>query len=299
MSDLKQEIDDFFREAGDSIAESAVQTAKDAVLGGGCKIQLVDIARWVGIQVARIQALFISKVYQYVYDLLAKLQLEVCPPWEEVERLLKIRDNIVKLIIHIQSRLNKILAFANKLQTPIRIAQVLIKILKVLPVPNAFTTVGVTNVSSDTLSTACRFLEQLKNEIKTIEKIVASLVAALANLEDLLNRVDIELGRCIAEENDIRLETGIGDPIVLSALPFPFNSAMGNLTGPQFYNGANGRRYKLEVINDPDSPAIAQRRQAVARDSEGVIVLRGPKSFSSSENVLIEELKFRIDNQLS
>jgi len=66
-----------------------------------------------------------------------------------------------------------------------------------------------------------------------------------------------------------------------------------------FYTAPNGEIYKLEIKVDPKSPAIAPRRFAVAIDKTGVEILKGPKSFSSSTKILLDELKFRIDNQLS
>jgi len=62
--------------------------------------------------------------------------------------------------------------------------------------------------------------------------------------------------------------------------------------------GPNGILYKLDIIKDPESPSIAPRRFAVAIDPNNVIVLRGAKSFASSIDILLEEIKFRIDNQL-
>jgi len=61
----------------------------------------------------------------------------------------------------------------------------------------------------------------------------------------------------------------------------------------------NGEVYFLEIINDINSPAIAPRRFAVAKDQRDIIVFRGPKSFSSSTTVLIDTLKLSIINQLS
>lgn len=61
----------------------------------------------------------------------------------------------------------------------------------------------------------------------------------------------------------------------------------------------NGEIYDLDIINDPTSPKIAPRRFAVAKDQAGVVVFRGPKSFSSSTAVLIDALKLSITNQLS
>jgi hypothetical protein len=53
--------------------------------------------------------------------------------------------------------------------------------------------------------------------------------------------------------------------------------------------------YRIEVRVDPDSPPVAPRRYAVAIDSIGVAVLEGNRSFSSSNELLIEELKLAID----
>jgi len=64
------------------------------------------------------------------------------------------------------------------------------------------------------------------------------------------------------------------------------------------HTGPNGTIYNLEIITDEKSPKIAPRRFAIAKDPSGVVVLKGAKSFSSSIDVLLDEIKFRIDNQL-
>lgn len=70
-------------------------------------------------------------------------------------------------------------------------------------------------------------------------------------------------------------------------------------TNPDFFHtGPSGQVFKLEIRLDPDSPTIAPKRFAVAKNLEDIVVLRGAKSFSSSTQVLLDEIKFRIDNQL-
>ena len=64
------------------------------------------------------------------------------------------------------------------------------------------------------------------------------------------------------------------------------------------HTGPNGIIYNLEILQDPESPSIAPRRFAIAKNPAGIAVLRGPKSFSSSVDILLDEIKFRIDNQL-
>jgi len=58
------------------------------------------------------------------------------------------------------------------------------------------------------------------------------------------------------------------------------------------------KNYVLSIVEDPNSPKIAPRRYAIATNSSGLVLLRGDSSFSSDTQVLLDELKFRIDNQL-
>jgi len=60
-----------------------------------------------------------------------------------------------------------------------------------------------------------------------------------------------------------------------------------------FYKGFN-----LKIQRTPESPVLAPRHFASALKN-GKIVIKGPNSYSSSKEVLLEEIKFRIDNQLS
>ena len=64
------------------------------------------------------------------------------------------------------------------------------------------------------------------------------------------------------------------------------------------YRSSNGKDYNLVIIEDNSIESVIPRRLAVAKDNIGVIVLRGQPSFSSDTKVLLDELKFRIDNQL-
>ena len=61
----------------------------------------------------------------------------------------------------------------------------------------------------------------------------------------------------------------------------------------EYYKG-----YTLRIVRDPESPKLAPKNYATAADKLGVIILRGPSSFSSSTQILLDELKFRIDQLL-
>jgi len=59
------------------------------------------------------------------------------------------------------------------------------------------------------------------------------------------------------------------------------------------------RGYTIKVEVDSNSPAIAPLRYAVALDRNGIVVLQGQKSFSSSTQILVEEIQFAIDRLIN
>ena len=61
------------------------------------------------------------------------------------------------------------------------------------------------------------------------------------------------------------------------------------------YRARNGAEFLIEVIDDTTSPSIAKRRFAVARNAQGIVVMKGQPSFASDVNVLVREIRFRLD----
>ena len=65
-----------------------------------------------------------------------------------------------------------------------------------------------------------------------------------------------------------------------------------------YYRGPNGDLYELAIIEDTKSPTFAKKRYAVAKTTQGIVVLKGQSSFSADTDILLDEIKFRIDKQL-
>jgi len=111
------------------------------------------------------------------------------------------------------------------------------------------------------------------------------------SLSQLINSLD-----AIADSN-------IGDELILEikSLVDLFNedSDEDKANDDKFkHTGPDGTVYDLEILQDPEAPSIAPRRFAIAKNPAGIAVIKGPKSFSSSIDILLDEIKFRIDNQL-
>lgn len=106
------------------------------------------------------------------------------------------------------------------------------------------------------------------------------------DLDNLLNKLD---GLDLDVIADIRKELDR-----LSELPIDTQG-----DGRFFHRGPTGILYRLEIRTDIKSPKIAAKRFAVALDEEEAVAIEGPKSFASDTDILLNEIKFRIDNQLS
>lgn len=133
---------------------------------------------------------------------------------------------------------------------------------------------------STNISTGSNLADSL-NLNSTPEEANGVLLETLRRIQD--SNLDVEI------KNELRLV--IEGFIIKDEATIP--------QGEFFHTGPNGITYKLEIITDPNSPQVAPKRFAVAIEPrDNVVVLKGQPSFSSSTKILLEEIKFRIDNQL-
>lgn len=222
--------------------------------------------------------------------------LNQCPPPDVLENVGKVVSAVNGVLNLFESRINKFRALAKKLDPPISTATVSINILKRLPLPSATPPgvgipVGVLNTYSDTLRVLSGFLESLNNDKNAILALTSGVDGIIAPIKTKVDRLNLLVEKCsesLSEEDRLAL---------LNSLQSTSLEATEGIS-PVLYISPNGTPYTLQVILDPDSPQIAPRRQAIAKDTRGIVVLKGQPSFSSSIKVLLDELKLRIDNQL-
>jgi hypothetical protein len=60
-------------------------------------------------------------------------------------------------------------------------------------------------------------------------------------------------------------------------------------------NNNTYRGFVLEIVEEPYSPTV-NRRKAIAKNTQGIILLSTPLTFSTENQVLIEEIKLLIDS---
>lgn len=94
--------------------------------------------------------------------------------------------------------------------------------------------------------------------------------------------------------------TELPEPPIIFDPPFLITDPIAGSNDSRFFHTTpDGRSYELEIILDSQSPKYAPLRFAIAKVPEGSIVLQGEKSFSASTDILLDELKFRLNNLLT
>lgn len=111
------------------------------------------------------------------------------------------------------------------------------------------------------------------------------------NFENISNKVDL-LNRKLQASPDIAESIKKDFEKLLVFIPFEEKNNREN-QAKYFHKGLI-----LSIEEDPNSPSIAKRHYAVAKNTRGEVKFKGPSSFSSDIDVLLDELKFKIDNQL-
>jgi len=248
------------------------------------------------------RALVISRVFSIVNDVLNKLS-KTCPPPAQLKALTKKLDTIQKTLNRVQKVIDRIQKLPLLLDAAILALKLYLDIQfhlrpDFVSSPITGTTGTPTGAKKTTNLTKLEErirraeerledLEEVKETIKiavlTTKNSIAPILALVTIIQDLIDAcyskqdlTDEERRKII---DDVQSKT---DDIYVKGITFISES---------------GETYTIKVLRDPDSPPISARRQAVAIDFRGITVLTGPKSFASSPEILVDEVKFRL-NQL-
>lgn len=254
--------------------------------------------------IGNIRGLLIVKVREQIAKIVDKYAGSLCPSVNETKKVIRTKNNLSKVISKFDQRVTQVARIVTTINASIRVFDLIIKLQLNNPKP-VFIVPGVPYVSPVTegsLNKRARNIQylqkksdQLKEELKAAEDILRTVRDFSTSLQNSLNLIDFYLQRCLLEQASDpeaqRLLEGLSNIEDLLKEVQPPNSQQA-LT--EDYGD-----YKITVVQDETSIGIAPKRYAIAQDRQGVVVLRGQSSFSSDSQILIDELKFRIDNKLA
>ena len=212
-----------------------------------------------------------------------------CLSDSKIAEIIKKRNNLVKKLNLLYSTVNLAKTTIASTETILTALKIAINLITVAPIPLQFATAGVVIALKESQDEAKKLLSQLTVLTGTSAGILIIFATFIKQLIDLLNLLDNLLLKC-STTNNIPYEQINSD--ILNLLPN--QSSLNPDVNPtdNFYKG-----FTISVITEDSPLSLYPRRQAIAANKLGVVVLKGPLSFSSDPEVLINEIKYIIDSQ--
>ena len=270
-----------------------------------------------------------SLIINQILDLLKKFE-RGCPVPSELERIIKIRNEIVELLTQMKDEINKVNVIIKPLNETLPVLDTVIDVLKLIPIPTAIGGVGVPMsvpiVYGDTLAISKSTVTFLSSNVSAFSAIKDFIVEVIDEIIELLNQLDDKIENCAAEFINLSNSTDSGNLNILDNIANnPQNGALNNLDNSNIINTPIDRftftnltniqdsplinalqnekptpinsykGFKFEILTDNTNKTRFPKQYAVAKTPAGVIVLQSESSFTASPQVLIKELIYVID----
>ena len=301
--DLKKQTTQLQNLPQDAIADLKNQIPKDpfGALQKAVMSKVKDIIKkFIPLIIAMIAKFGISKLTEALKNKFKDFNKKNCPSPEELKRIIKKRNRIVKVLNSIFKFVDALVKAAGLVLTLIQIFKLVKNIVVNLPIPQAVGTPPAKDfgglIASQPMSATLKNssnLDQFEKFIAKYEGLTIMVLAVLSVLRavlkmaiDLLKGLDGMIGTCAEdaiENGDLTLEEINKD--LLDSL----EEGEEEVPNDPFLNG-----FELSVVEDYRVQGKLKPRYAVAKNQDGVVLLKGESSYSASDQILIDELKFRI-----
>ena len=232
---------------------------------------------------------------------LSQSNRKTCPTPEELEELIRKRNRLVRQLNQIFAKIVASTALAIAFKTLSATLKGVSISLDAIPLPQAIGTPPLkdfgglifaqpysTTAKLRTLTLQLKELEKSSDELSKATLVaLVFLIAAAATVIILLKGLDKLMQEC-AQENGVT-------QVELTAI----NQELLDLSQEQEEDGnpivKNINGFIMAVVTDDKNPVGSlKRRYAIAKNTRGVVQLKGEPSFSASDQILIDELVFYI-----
>jgi len=231
----------------------------------------------------KIQELVNENKYQLTESLKS---LIICPPKEDLAKIISTKNKLTHQLNKILNTITKASDLINISDTTISTIDNTYQILKFLPTPSAVAGVGipisVINAVQDVKTFLNNTIGKLKQGSGGIASILKILVSILEQVLAFLNLLD-KITQFCSQESNITQEQ-------ISAELTALTQQQTQQLSPIVIN-VNG--FEMGVETEPTTNSL-KRRRSIARNKGGIVMLTGEWSYSSVDQILIDELVFYI-----
>jgi hypothetical protein len=226
----------------------------------------------------------------------------ICLPADDLQNIIQLRNNMVDKLNSVSSTIellskpiDTLTPILDATETGLTIGKAVLLGLEAaiiaappaIPIPGALIN-GYVKANDLINVTLPPLITTTSNKIKTITSAVGYANEILFKILNLLNSIDSYLAGCGATGSDSKTPlTSTND--YLNAVEQQYTQVQESPTFSQVYNG-----FTLDIVEEQFSPTV-KRIKGVAKNPQGIILLQTPLSFTTTPQVLIEELKLIID----
>ena len=263
------------------------------------------------------------RILSKITDLKSKFD-NGCPTTPELVKIINQRNQLVKILTQLKKQVTQIDKTTNPLKTLVITLTTATKLLKLAPLPVAFGSpaialpLGTIVTAGNTLSKLDTKISGFASLILTFNAIVKYILKTIDEILAQLKMLDALVEKCAAENATAEtaaaaaaatvanqasnngapapsINTANANLILNNLLNAEESTLINNLQSPNKNDTNTYKGFVLEVLLDDKNDTRFPKRYAVAKTPGGVVVLRGESSFSSSVDVLLDEIKFIID----
>lgn len=254
-----------------------------------------NLPLYVGLILARLEAAAITYINTKINEIIQKL-LNQCPPEKELKALMSTLDSLKSVMNKFDETTSKLQKIPDTMEPAIMAGEVVVEILSHMAIPSSVPPgVGVPLGAIQTQSNILVFTRKMVETIGEDQKQIRDLLATTANtfnpIKIKIAMIEGLLSRCL-EDPDLSQEERDN---ILNSGGRVARDTDANVRGGEDYLAANGETYSISVIEVKEEGFNIPRHRAIAKDFRGIVVLQGPLSFAGTTQVLIDEIKFRLD----
>lgn len=250
---------------------------------------------------------------QNIGELKEKLP-DFCLPPDELKKILTIRNALVDKLNSASQTINQLKKIVDPLNTVVTVTSTVVNTIDTVstitkasipliptPTPGSPDPGKALLVSLDSLNkTLAKITPKITKAQNTISSIATTITFVnniLLKIIGLLNSIDKYLKGCNAtsDTSDTSDTSNTLTPLDSSLTQLEQEQAAALAQSEIPSSLTNYQGFILEVITEVYSPTV-NRVKAVAKNAQGIILLQTPLSFTTTPQVLIEEIKLIIDS---
>ena len=211
-----------------------------------------------------------------------------CPPnLEALNEAIRKKNRLTKILNNIYKFLSGVKIGVKFIDNTISIAQIALQIAKSITFIPATPAGGPPSASSNVVENIERELKKYKFISSASLLVISIIVELLYRALRYMSLLDMLIGSCIPEGKDeILTQESLSEELL------EITQAQSQQLSPVVTN-VNGFEMSVIPVDNVEIDGV-KRRQAIAQNLAGVTMLRGEPSFSSNDQILIDELVYYI-----